>query len=81
MSRHVAGRRPRSAWLTAWQLTHRARTVAEWLRAEAVGVWAEIVGLWAETDLRGRRLLFACAYYVIAVLAVDTLAMLISGGR
>jgi hypothetical protein len=67
VSRHAAGRRPRSLWLEAWQLAHRAslawRGAGRWRRA------------------RRRRILIAVAYYLVAVLAVDTLAMLISGGR
>jgi hypothetical protein len=63
VSRHAAGRRPRSLWLEAWQLAHRAATLrARHHRQLLVVAWL-------------------AAYYLVAVLAVDTLAMLISGGK
>jgi hypothetical protein len=81
VSRHAAARRPRSAWLTAWQLAQRARNVGAWLRVEAPAVWTQAAAArWCRARRR-RRLLLVVAYYVVAVLAVDTLAMLISGGK
>jgi hypothetical protein len=60
VSRHVAGRRPRSAWLTAWEISHRARLIRR-------GPWGLILRV--------------VAYYIVCLLAVLTLAMLISGGK
>jgi hypothetical protein len=71
MSRHAAGRRPRSAWLTAWQLAQHARNVAAWLRACRRPIPRAIACY----------VLAVLAYYVVAVLAVLDLAMLISGGK